>query len=104
MKLDLSELVLEGLDVELGIGQTTVTLPTEGRFTARIEGAIGQTIVVIPEGLEAQMRLDTGITGRQVPADYRCVDDVCTSSGYETADDRVDLAVSQAIGSLVIRH
>jgi hypothetical protein len=104
MDLDLSELMVEELDVALGLGQTSVTLPEEGRFVARIEGAIGQTIVVIPEGLAARMRLDTGITGRQVPDDYRCADDVCTSPEYETADHRVDLDLSQAIGSLVIRH
>lgn len=104
MDLDLSELTLEGLDAELGLGQTIVTLPKQGRFEARIEGAIGQTVVVIPEGLAVRMRLDTGITGRQLPDDYRCVDDVCTSPDYETADHRVDLEVSQAIGNLVIRH
>jgi hypothetical protein len=102
--LDLSKLMVEELDVTLGLGQTIVTLPDEGRFAARIEGAIGQTVVVIPDGLAARMRLDTGIAGRQVPDDYRCADDVCTSPEYETADHRVDLDVSQAIGSLVIRH
>ncbi len=104
MDVDFSELTLEDLDAELGLGRTIVTLPAEGRFSARIEGAIGQTIVVIPEDLAAQVRLDTGITGRQVPDDYRCAEDVCTSPDYETADHRVDLEVSQAIGSLVIRH
>ncbi len=104
MDLDLSDLMLESLDVELGIGQTIVTLPAEGRFTARIDGAIGQTVVVIPDGLAARVRLDTGITDRQVPADYGCADDGCSSPDYETADHRVDLDVSQAIGSLVIRH
>jgi hypothetical protein len=104
MELDLSELTLEDVDAELGLGQTVVTLPAEGRFEARIEGAIGQTVVVIPEGLAARVRLDTGITARQLPDDYRCADDICTSPHYDTADDRVDLEVSQAIGNLVIRH
>lgn len=104
MELDLSDLTLEDLDAELGLGQTVVTLPREGRFEARIEGAIGQTVVVIPEGLAARVRLDTGISGRQVPDDYDCADDVCTSPDYEGADQRVDLEVSQAIGNLVIRH
>jgi hypothetical protein len=104
MNLDLSELTLEDLSVELGIGQTVVTLPPEGRFTARVEGAIGQTIVVIPEELAARVRWDTGITGRQLPEDYRCQDEVCTSRGYEAADNRVDLQVNQAIGNVVIRH
>lgn len=104
MDLDLSGLTLEALQAELGLGQLIVTLPEEGRFDAQIEGAIGQTIVVIPEDLAARVRLDTGLTARELPDDYRCTDDVCTSSAYETADHRVDLEVSQAIGNLVIRH
>jgi len=104
MDLDLSGLTLEALEAEVGLGQAIVTLPGEGRFSARVEGAIGQTIIVIPEELAAEVRLDTGITGRQLPEDYRCDDDVCTSPGYEDADHRVDLEVSQAIGNLVIRH
>jgi hypothetical protein len=104
MDLDFSGLTLEHLDVELGLGQAIIALPEEGQVEARIEGAMGQTIVVIPEGMAARVRLDTGIAGRQLPDDYRCVDDVCTSADYETADHQVDVEVSQAIGNLVIRH
>jgi len=102
--LDLTGLTVERLNVDHGIGQTVVVLPDEGRLEARIQGAIGQTIVTIPESLEARIRLDTGITGRQIPDDYVCQDDVCTSPGYESSDEGVDLTVGQAIGSLVIRH
>lgn len=102
--LDLTDLTLESLNVKQGIGQATIVLPEEGRLTARIEGAIGQTVVVIPEGLAARIRLDTGIAGRQIAEDYVCEDDVCTSAGYGGAEDRVDLELSQAIGSVVVRH
>jgi len=102
--IDLTGLVIESLSVEQGLGQARVVLPDEGQFEARIEGAIGQTIVVIPEGMAARIRLDTGISGRQVPDEYRCEEDVCVSPDYETADHRVDLEVSQAIGNLVITH
>lgn len=102
--LDLTGLTVERLNVDHGLGQTIVVLPDEGRFEATIQGAIGQTIVVIPESLEVRLRLDTGITGREIPPGYVCEDDLCTSPGYETADQRVDLTVGQAIGSLVIRH
>ena len=104
MIIDLTGLMMESLFVEQGLGQARITLPEEGRFEARIEGAIGQTIVIIPEGMAARIRLDTGISGRQVPSGYRCEEDVCTSPDYETAEHRVDLEVSQAIGNLVIRH
>ncbi len=102
--LDLTGVALNGLDVEQGIGRATVTLPRDGHFEARIEGAIGETIVIIPEVLAARVRLNTGLSGRRLPPGYRCEDDVCTSPRYETADHRVDLEVSQAIGNIVIRH
>ncbi len=104
MSINLTGLNVEWLAVEQGIGQARITLPAEGRFEARIEGAIGQTIVVIPEGLAARVRLDTGISGRQIGGEYRCDGDVCTSPDYETAEHRVDLEVGQAIGNIVITH
>jgi hypothetical protein len=102
--LDLTGLTMDSLNVEQGLGQARILFPEEGRFEARVDGAIGQTILVIPETLAARIRLDTGISGRQVPDDYRCEDDVCTSPGYETADHGVELEVSQAIGNVAITH
>ena len=102
--LDLGGLTVDRLSVEHGIGQVVVTLPREGRVRGSIQGAIGQTVVVIPEDVEARLVLDTGLAGRQVPEDYECEDDVCTSPGYAGADQPLDLEVGQAIGHLVIRH
>jgi hypothetical protein len=102
--LDLTGLTVDSLNVEQGLGQARIIFPEEGRFEARVDGAIGQTVLVIPEDLAARIRLDTGISGRQVPSDYRCDEDVCTSPDYDTADDRVELEVSQAIGNVAITH
>ncbi len=102
--VDLTGLTLSDLEVSMGVGQTTVILPDEGRFRAKIEGAIGQTVVVIPAGLAARIHVDTGLAGRQLPDGYQRRDDVYTSPGYESADNRVDLEVSQAIGNITIRH
>jgi hypothetical protein len=102
--IDLTGLTVSNLAVSMGVGQTTVTLPDDGRFQAKIEGAIGQTVVVIPAGLAARIRVDTGLAGRQLPDAYQRRDDVYTSPGYESADNRVDLEVSQAIGNITIRH
>ncbi len=102
--VDLTGLTVSDLEVTMGVGQTTVTLPDEGRFRAEIDGAIGQTIVVIPAGLAARIHVDTGLAGRQLPDGYQRHGDVYTSPGYESADNRVDLEVSQAIGNIAIRH
>ncbi len=102
--VDLRGLTVSELDMDMGIGQTTVTLPEEGRFWARIDGAIGQTVVLIPEGLAVRVHVDTGLAARQLPHNYQCWDDVCTSPGYESAENRIDLDVSQAIGDIAIRQ
>jgi len=73
--VDLTGLTVDNLEVSVGIGQTTVTLPDEGRFYGKIEGAIGETVVVIPAGLAARIRVDTGACrerpARQLPATGR---------------------------------
>jgi hypothetical protein len=103
-ELDLAGLKLRGVQASTGIGQATVVLPNEGNFEARIEGTFGQTTIVIPENLGARIRIDTGLAGRQLPPGYEREGDVYTSPGFEGADHRVELDVSQAVGYLTIRH
>jgi hypothetical protein len=102
--LDLTGLTVDNLEVSMGIGQATVTLPDEGRFQAKIEGAIGKTVVVIPSGMAARIRVDTGLAVSDLPESYQQRDNVYTSPGYASADSRVDLEVSQAIGKVTIRQ
>ena len=102
--IDLTGLTVDDLKMSMGIGRTTVTLPAEGRFQAKIDSAIGETVVVIPAGMAARIRVDTGLGASNVPAGYQRRDDVYTSPGYASADDRVYLEVDQAIGSITIRQ
>jgi len=101
---DLSRLTVDRLNVEHGIGLAVVTVPLSGGLQGRIEGAVGQTVVVSPEGVEARLVLDTGLAARQLPDEYECADDICTSPGYADANEPVQLQVGQAIGHLLIRH
>jgi hypothetical protein len=101
-RLDLTDLRLGDLQTEMGLGFTEVTLPSEGRFQARIDSAIGQMVVIIPENMAARVSVDSGLTVRLMPEGYQKVGDVYTSPGYETADERVELHVSQAIGVLEV--
>lgn len=102
--IDLTGLTVDDLEVTLGIGQATVTLPDEGRFYAKLEGAIGETVVVIPSGMAARIRVDSGLAVSDLPDSYQQRAEVYTSPGYASADNRVDLEVSQAIGKITIRQ
>jgi len=42
-----------------------------------------------------RIRVDTGLAASQLPAGYQRRDDIYTSPGYATAENRVDLEVSQ---------
>ncbi|MEJ2737539.1 MAG: DUF5668 domain-containing protein [Anaerolineae bacterium] len=103
-EIDLTGLDLSDLEIDMGVGQNTVILPAQGRFEVRIDGAVGVTEIVIPSGMAVRLQADTGLAGRQLPAEFReASDGMYTSPGYAAADNRVDLYANQAVGFLTIR-
>jgi hypothetical protein len=102
-RLDLTGLALSDLQTDMGVGYTRVTLPAQGNFQVSIDGAVGMTTVVMPSGLEARIHADSGLAVRVLPDSYRRDGDVYTSPGYNSAEDRVDLTLSQAIGLLEVQ-
>lgn len=103
VRLDLTGVDLTNLEVNLGVGQVDLTLPEEGRFSANVEGAIGSLVVRVPEGLGVRVQKETALSGATLPSDYRCDGNTCTSPDYDTAEHRVDLDLSAAIGSIAVR-
>lgn len=101
--LDLTGLQLERVRVNMGLGRTEVWLPATGRFEATLDGAIGETVIVIPDGLAVRLQGSTGLAARRLPEGYRQNGDVYTSPGFESAENRVELRVNQAMGALTVR-
>ena len=101
--LDLTGLVVSSLDVSVAMGKTTVLLPQEGDIRGQIDGAMGKIVVVVPEGVEARVHASVGLGSRKLPDGYQRQDEIYTSPGYARADNRVDLEVSLAIGSIQVR-
>jgi len=107
VEADLTGLTVEGLEVELGIGRTVITLPAGGDFSGRLSGAIGQTTVIIPKGTAVHVRMTTGIGGVETPEGSRPFDlgdNEYTSPGFGTAENRIELEIEQAIGLIVLRE
>jgi hypothetical protein len=102
VELDLSGMVLEGLEAELGVGRTEVHLPDQGSFDARLSGAVGMTEVIVPRGLAVRISLDTGLAGRQVEG-FRQEGDVYFSPSWTGEAGGVNLEIDQAIGMVVVR-
>jgi hypothetical protein len=103
--LDLTDLALSQLVSSAGLGRTEVTLPAQGGFSVKIDQAIGQVEVVIPEGLAVRVRAGTAMAARQLPDGFQEEgEDVFTSPGYASAANRGDLEVNLPIGLLTVRY
>lgn len=101
--LNLENLQLEALEASMGVGTTMVILPGEGTFRGEISGAIGTVEILVPDGMEVRIIRDTALASLNVPNDYLEQNDIYLSPGYEGAQNRIDLQVSMAIGSVNIR-
>ncbi|NIO06895.1 MAG: hypothetical protein GTO40_02480, partial [Deltaproteobacteria bacterium] len=102
IEVDLTGLDVTATEVSLGLGKTIVTLPDGGRFTVKINGAIGETFVIVPAGMSARIQVSTGLGTSKLPAGYTRQGDTYFSPGYESAEDRVDMDISQAIGMITV--
>lgn len=104
LTLDLNDLLINSLDVSLGVGQTTVTLPETSSFSGSVDSAIGQIVIIVPRGVGLRVQAGTGISSVQVPDGYQKQERTYTSPGYSNAEHRIELNLSQAIGSVVIKE
>ncbi len=103
LDLDLTGLEMVTASTELGVGRTAIILPSAGEFEASVDGAIGQIVVYVPEDTGIRIRPDTALVYVQVPESYTQQEDDYYSPGYESAENRVDLRVSLAIGNVVVQ-
>jgi hypothetical protein len=102
--LTLTDLQISDLNVNLGVGKATISLPQEGRVSARVDGGIGQITIIVPEGMALRINSDTGITSLSVPEGYAKGEGVYTSLGYNSADHRTDLHLDMGIGGVIVRE
>lgn len=101
-RLNLRGLKVTDLSLGSGVGQTLVTLPALGRVTARVESGVGETNIFIPRGMESRVRVSNGIGAIQISGDYQRIGDVHTSSGFETASNRVELEIDGGVGRISV--
>lgn len=94
-----SDIQLESLTVQQAMGKTVVTLPENTSFSGSISNAIGEIVIRVPKGTQLTLRVNNGLVSTDMPADYTRTQGQITSP---SADYKVDLDVSLAIGSLVI--
>ena len=102
--LDLRRMNLSGLDLDLGVGRTTVILPERGDLQARVNGGVGESVIMVPTGVKVRIHSSVGLGNVSAPSSYQRLGDGYVSPGYEKAETRVDLTVEAGIGQISIRE
>jgi hypothetical protein len=105
VEADLSGLQVTQLDLDMGVGSTTLTLPAvDGTATVSVNLAVGEVTVVIPAGVGVKMRANkllssVNIAGQRLTRSG----DEWVSPNYATATSKVDLRIDNVIGSINVR-
>ncbi|RPI22891.1 MAG: hypothetical protein EHM70_23215 [Chloroflexota bacterium] len=103
VRLDLQDLQVNDVHGDIGLGRVEVTLPEQGSLEVDINGAMGETIIIVPAGVEVRLQADTAMSFVSAPDGYTRDEHTYTSPGYATAENRVDLNLSQAMGHIEVR-
>ncbi len=104
MDLELGDVTLSGLDASQAVGDLSISLPAGEALNADVSQAIGQIIVYVPEEASVRLEVSKALSSLSVPSDFEKRGDYYYSPGYEAAEMSIDLDISQAIGSIVIRY
>jgi len=104
MDVDLSTLTLTQLEISQGVGDLTVSLSAAEEYRADISQAIGSIVVEVPTDAGVRFSISRAISDLTMPSDFEHRGDYYYSPGYENADILIEVDISQAIGSIVVRY
>ena len=102
--LDFQDLNVTRLDVDAGACDTTVTLPSRGRFKADFDIGAASLVLILPEGLSARIRAnvaagDVNVDLNRFPHNERYYQ----SPDFETAANAVDITIDAGAASIKIK-
>jgi hypothetical protein len=99
--IDLTQLRIRRLELQTGASETTIRLPAAGQTSVRVACGFASVAVEVPHGVAARIRGKVSLGSTQVDETrFPRVADGWASADYESALDRVDIAVEGGFGSV----
>jgi hypothetical protein len=102
---DLRDLQISKANVELSAGEGTITLPDSatGTATISIDASAASLILVIPDGVEAQISADISASSLDIDPRFTKKENVYTTAGWATAKNRLDITLDASAASVEVR-
>lgn len=102
--LDLTPLRIRRLELHTGASDTTMKLPAQGRTDVRVECGFAQVAIEVPAGVAANVKGGVWLGKTEVDqARFPKTADGWRSPDFETAEDRVEIAISGGFGTVIVR-
>jgi Domain of unknown function (DUF5668)/Cell wall-active antibiotics response 4TMS YvqF len=101
--VDLSKLSLSSGKINVGVGQVEVWLPSTGKFSLRIDGGVGNLKIHVPGHIGVHVDLNSGLGSFNAGSRLRSIgDNVYETEGYSSASDQITLNIDAGVGSINI--
>lgn len=101
--VDLSKLTVTGGRLNAGIGTTDLTLPAKGKFTLSIDGGLGTVKIRLPGKMALRAEVDTGIGSFNPGPQLRALGgDVYETAGFGSADNAITLRIKAGVGTISV--
>ena len=98
------------VDVNAASGSMEIAFADSGSFDAKIDAASGSITLIIPEGMEARVEIEEASGSFRPDGRFDLVDGdrdgdgVWETANYDGADNRIDLEIDMASGSVRIEN
>lgn len=102
--LELEKLHLTNLTLNSGVGSSDVTLPSQANgLNATINGGVGSLNIEVPAGVEARIKVNSGLGSVNVDSRFSKIDDqTYQSSNYNDSNNKLNLSLNAGVGSVNI--
>ena len=101
--IDLSKLTVTGGRLDAGVGTTDLMLPSKGRFTLNIDGGVGTIRIHAPGKIALRVEVDTGIGSFNPGGRLRSIGgDTYETEGFGSAENAITLRVKVGVGTISV--
>ncbi|WLD94190.1 toast rack family protein [Alkalihalobacillus sp. AL-G] len=104
-ELDLSDLNLQKLSIDAGVGESVIDLTGEWStsFKAEMNTGVGKTKIILPKKVGARLTLSKGVG--KINADYfMMVGDAYQNQAYDDADVKIDINLNVGVGEVILEQ
>jgi LiaI-LiaF-like transmembrane region len=99
--IDLTKLDISGGGIDGGVGTSEIYLPGKGTYRLTINGGVGTIRIYVPSGLAVRAEVNGGLGSfNRLPSMQEVHDHVYETPGFSSAENAVTLIIDGGVGSI----